>query len=97
MSLPQIRYNQDKSISKRDETVNRLFHEHENSQNIARSIQIKITAVTTQIDKIIKEREMRSRNGMRARKKGCCKERLHAWLYMVTCLQEQRSKLSIVP
>jgi len=47
----------DKNISKTDETVNRLFDEHENSQNRAKSIQIKIKAVTTQIHAIIKERD----------------------------------------
>jgi len=46
----------DKSISKADETLNRLFYEHENSQSRAKSIQIKITAATTQMHAIIKER-----------------------------------------
>jgi len=47
----------DKNISKTDEIVNRLFHEHENSRSREKSIQMKIKALSNQIHEIIKERD----------------------------------------
>ncbi|MBF0573340.1 MAG: hypothetical protein HQK69_06220, partial [Desulfamplus sp.] len=46
----------EKNIVKIDETLNRLFYEHEISQNKAKSIQIKLKALIMQIHEITKER-----------------------------------------
>lgn len=47
----------DKKILKMDETINRLFNEHDNVQNLAKEISAKIKSVKTEIQRLISEKK----------------------------------------